>query len=129
MKRILIIDDDPQVRMMLRMTFEDAGFEVSEAADGEAGVRKFQRCPADLVVTDLVMPGKEGIETIVEIRQGFPEAKVVAISGGGKLGPDSYLKIAAECGAARVFSKPIDRAQLIACVRELTSQEQRDRLP
>lgn len=120
MKRILVIDDDPQVRMMLRMTFEDAGFEVLEASDGEAGVKQFRSSPTEIVITDLVMPGKEGIETIVEIKQVFPEAKVVAISGGGKLGPDNYLKIAAECGAEHVFSKPIDRARLVACVCALT---------
>ena len=119
MARILIIDDDEQARMMLRMTFEDAGYEIEEALDGETGLRLYREDPADLVITDLVMPGKEGVETIMELLRDFPEAKIIAISGGGKVSPNGYLRAARTLGAIRAFTKPLDREELVKAVNEI----------
>jgi len=124
MPRILIIDDEAQIRLMLRMTFEDEGYEVVEASDGAEGIELFTCNPTDCVITDIIMPEKEGIETILELKKLDPELKIIAISGGGKSSPDDYLAAAERLGANRTFFKPIDRAELVTAVRELLQCEQ-----
>ncbi len=119
MKRILVIDDDEQIRLMLRMTLERNGFEVCEAGDGREGLRRFCTEQPDLVITDLVMPEKEGIETIMEIRQHTPDVKIIAISGGGKVNPQNYLELAHRLGAQRTFSKPVDIKELLNSIVSL----------
>ena len=94
MARILIIDDDVQILSMLRQTLEREGYEVVEASDGEQGEKLFREKPTDLIITDLIMPEKEGVETIKEIRSEFPETKIIAMSGGGRIGPEMYLNFA-----------------------------------
>ncbi len=113
MAKILIIDDDDQFRKMLSQTLVKAGYSVSEASDGSEGIRTFRQDPADLVITDIVMPDKEGIETIMEIRQMAPELKIIAVSGGGRIGSESYLELARKLGAVHTFSKPIDRKKVV----------------
>ncbi|MBD3337336.1 MAG: response regulator [Candidatus Eisenbacteria bacterium] len=120
MKRILIVDDDDQVRSMLRLTLERAGYEVEEAPDGRAAVACSARKPFDLVITDIIMPELEGFETIHKLRTAHPEVKIIAISGGGRLAPDGYLEVAGNLGAARSFVKPVDRDELLKAVHELT---------
>ncbi len=122
MHSVLIIDDDAQVLLMLRMTYEEAGFRVVEACNGLEGINKFTESPTDLVVTDIFMPEKEGIETIVELKQLNPDVKLIAISGGGKLLPDEYLSFASRLGALRTFEKPIDRELLLRASRELLEE-------
>ncbi len=119
MASILIIDDEPQVRLMLRMKLEAHGYEVKDADDGRKGLRLYREDPTDLIITDLIMPEKEGIETISEVKSEFPDVKVIAISGGGRFGPDGYLDIAKGIGAERTFSKPIELNELIKAVEEL----------
>jgi CheY-like chemotaxis protein len=119
MARILVIDDDDQVRDMLRQMMAHAGHDVVVAADGEIGMRMHREQPADLVLTDIIMPEKDGWEAIVELRKEFPAVKIIAISGGGRLGPYSYLAIAKRFGALRVFAKPIEKAELLRAVEEL----------
>lgn len=119
MARILIIDDDAQIRNMLRQMLEREGFEIADAADGKAGIRLFHQAPADLVITDIIMPDKEGLETIRELLQDNPDLRIIAMSGGGLVGPHHYLKIAEGFGAIRTFTKPIDRRELISAVREV----------
>ncbi len=119
MPRILIIDDDAQIRMMLSMTFEDAGYKVENAPDGKTGINLYKQKPADIVITDLIMPEKEGIETILELRQGFPDAKIIAISGGGKGFPGTYLDLAERLGAQLTFSKPFDVRDLLMAVKKI----------
>jgi DNA-binding NtrC family response regulator len=114
MPKILIIDDDNQFRKMLCQTLEKAGYTVSEAVNGTKGVDFFKKESADLVITDILMPDKEGIETIMEIRRMAPDIKIIAISGGGRIGSDSYLDLARKLGAIETFSKPIDRKKLVA---------------
>ncbi len=117
--RILVIDDDEQMRILLRQVMEWAGYEVIEAGDGREGMLKQRKQRADLVITDLIMPEQEGLETITSLRREYPELKIIAISGGGRIGPDAYLPAAQELGADRVFSKPFDVRQLAATVKEL----------
>lgn len=117
--KILIIDDDEQMRVLLRQVMEWSGYEVFEAADGRAGMLKQRKEQADLVITDLIMPEQEGLETITGLKKEYPELKIIAISGGGRIGPDAYLPAAQELGADRVFSKPFDVRELANTVKEL----------
>ena len=116
MPKILIIDDDNQFRKMLYQTLEKAGYTVSEATNGTKGIASFEQAPADLVITDILMPDKEGIETIMEIRRMAPDIKIIAVSGGGRIGSDSYLDLARKLGAIETFSKPIDRKKLVEVI-------------
>ncbi len=119
MKRILVIDDDVQVRQMLKQTLEREGYEVVDAADGAKGIRLYRDEPTDLVITDIIMPEKEGIETIIELKRDFPDVKIIAISGGGRVDPGHYLEIASRCGVDRTFSKPLDRVELLEAIQQL----------
>lgn len=119
MARILIIDDEQPIRMMLRMMLESEGHTVTEAADGTEGIKLFRQDPQDLVITDLIMPEKEGIETIMELRKDYPEVKVIAISGGGRNNPEWYLKTAKLLGAKEVLVKPIRKEALLTVIRNL----------
>ena len=119
MARILIIDDDEHVRRSLKMALEDEDHDVAEAADGEEGMRRLRERPARLVITDIFMPEKEGLETIDEIRRDYPDTRIIAISGGGRMDPREYLEIARRVGADRSLMKPFDLRQLVALVDEL----------
>jgi CheY-like chemotaxis protein len=119
MARILVIDDDDTVRLSIRLALEDAEHEVDEAPDGAAGMARLKVQPADLVVTDIFMPEKEGLETIDEIRHDYPDAKIIAISGGGRMEPQDYLEIARQLGADRALLKPFDIQLLVDTVAEL----------
>ncbi len=117
--RILVIDDDDQMRVLLRQVMEWAGYEVTEATNGRQGMMQQRKNPADLVITDLIMPEQEGLETIGQLRKEFAGIKIIAISGGGRIGPEAYLPAARELGADRVFSKPFDVQELVTSVKEL----------
>ncbi len=119
MSKILVIDDDPHVSGFLHVLLSREGYEVEVAADGDKGLKAFRAAPADLVITDIIMPEREGIEVISELRRLSPDTKVIAISGGGRIGPESYLPLARNLGASRTFTKPLDKNELIAAIREL----------
>jgi len=99
MARILVVDDEDLVRLTLRQMLEAGGHEVIEAANGKQGVALEAENPVDLVVTDIIMPEQEGIETIVQLRRKNPSLKIIAISGGGRMKNMDFLKIAANVGA------------------------------
>lgn len=122
MARILVIDDDPQLRTLLSRYFGRRGYEVLQAEDGNTGLAIFREQGADVIITDLIMPGKEGMETIIELRQEYPDARIIAISGGGRVAPEGYLQLAKGIGAARVFSKPFELEQLKDAVDDLLAQ-------
>lgn len=123
MARILVIDDEASIRDMLRLALEEAGHEVTLAVDGAAGLRQVRQTLPDLVVTDLIMPEKEGIETILELRRvTSAHLPIVAISGGGKGGQREYLEVARKLGADRTLSKPFKIAHLLAVIQELLDQ-------
>ncbi len=117
--RILVIDDDDQMRVLLRQVMEWAGYEVIEATNGRQGMMQQRKNPADLVITDLIMPEQEGLETISQLKKEFVGIKIIAISGGGRIGPEAYLPAARELGADLVFSKPFDVQELVSSVKEL----------
>ncbi len=119
MTQILVIDDDIEIREMLKQLLERADYEVSVAPDGKVALRLHHAKPADLVITDIVMPEKEGLETIMELRRDFPSVKVIAISGGGKIEANNYLDIAKAMGAQRTFVKPFELNELLEAVRKL----------
>ena len=121
MKRILVIDDDTQFRQMLGQMLERAGYEVLEAANGKEGIELCQQAPTDLIITDIIMPEKEGVETIIELKRDFQDVKIIAVSGGGRADSKDYLKIAKRLGADRIFSKPFDREELLAAIEKLLS--------
>jgi DNA-binding response OmpR family regulator len=118
MKKILIIDDDPQLRRYLGALLRRLKYEVLEAEEGEQGMKLLKSDPSDLVITDIVMPGKEGVETIREIRKIHPGVKIIAISGSGT-GGDLYLPVAKKLGADVTLAKPFSAEQLIEAVRSL----------
>jgi len=117
--RILLIDDESEIRKLFIKKLAGKGYEIIEACDGKEGLKLYHETRPDLVITDLVMPEKEGIETIIELKREFPNVKIIAISGGGRNVPGAYLHIAKNLGAERTFSKPIDWPELIKTVREL----------
>lgn len=121
--RILVIDDDEQMRVLLRQVMEWSGYTVIDAENGRQGMQKQRELPVDLVITDLIMPEQEGLETISTLKKEFPDVKIVAISGGGRIGPEAYLPAALELGADLVFSKPFDVKEFVAAVRGLLEND------
>jgi DNA-binding response OmpR family regulator len=119
MRKILIIDDDAQILSLLARSMEMAGFDAVTASDGRDGQRLLETQHFDLVITDLIMPEKEGMETITFIKRNFPTVKIIAISGGGRIGPETYLPPALELGADRAFAKPFPMNEMMTAVREL----------
>jgi DNA-binding response OmpR family regulator len=117
--RILVIDDEDQPRQILQQALERAGYEVTTARDGSEGLRRFRAAPTDLVITDILMPEKEGLETIVDLRREFPAVKIIAISGGGRTGSLNFLDIAERLGAQRTLQKPFGLHEMLAVVHEL----------
>jgi CheY-like chemotaxis protein len=118
MPRVLIIDDEPEIRTLVQHVLNGAGYETVQAGDGREGIALLRKDPADLIITDLIMPGQEGLETIMEIRRFYPKMKIVAMSGGGHGGVLDFLPMASQLGAARTLPKPFTRDQLLTAVRE-----------
>jgi DNA-binding response OmpR family regulator len=115
-KRILIIDDDLAVRDTLIAILEDRGYEVMTAVNGQQGLAVFRSERTDLLVTDIVMPVKEGLQTIREIRAERPDMKIIAISGGSRTERHDFLEIARQLGAWDVVVKPFDAEDFVARV-------------
>jgi DNA-binding response OmpR family regulator len=122
MKKILVVDDDSTVRELLRVVLEREGYHVTTAADGKEAIRLFRQKPADLIITDIIMPEQEGLKTIYDLRRDHPSVPVIAISGGGQYGLGDYLEAATAFGADRTFAKPFDRSELLDAVRGLLSR-------
>ena len=115
MARILLIDDEDALREVLAMTLAQAGHLVIQAADGKTGVELFRVEPTDLVITDIIMPGQEGIETIVALRRALPKLPIIAMSGGTSHSR-FYLEMADKLGAQRTLAKPFSATQLLGAV-------------
>jgi DNA-binding response OmpR family regulator len=122
MKRILLVDDNEPFRRGLGLTLERAGYEVQSAPDGAVALKLFREFPADLVITDLIMPEKEGLETIMDLRRLQPELKIIAMSGGGRIDPNDYLPIAKKLGAALTLSKPFSTGEILEAVAGLLAR-------
>lgn len=119
MARILLIDDDNLVRMAISAVLEGAGHEVVQAPNGRVGTAAYARSAFDLVITDILMPEQEGIETIRILRHANPSVKILAISGGGRIGSQDFLLLAEMLGAAATLKKPFDPDELTARVAAL----------
>jgi DNA-binding response OmpR family regulator len=117
MAKILVIDDDPLVRSTVARVLRHRGYEAILAEDGYKGLKLFQSEAPDLVVTDIIMPDREGIETIREMRAVRADVKIIAISGGGRLGNLDLLAMAGKLGADEIVAKPFDAAELVAPIR------------
>ena len=122
MSRVLVIDDEPYILLMLKKLFEKEGFEVDIAINGDEGIRMFAKYPADVIITDIVMPEKEGLETIREFKQTNPDLKIIAISGGGRIDSKEYLDSARLFGASKIFRKPFKQREMVNAVHELLSE-------
>ena len=123
MAKVLVIDDDPGFRRMIRMILARMHHDVVEAKDGNEGVARFTADRPDLVISDIVMPDKEGIETILEIRAMAPDAKIIAMSGGGVSVGTGYLAAALKLGANLILAKPFRPAELTAMVEQLLPKD------
>ncbi len=121
--RVLLVEDDDVLREVLRQTLKLEDFNVSCAPNGNEAIKLARIHHFDLVITDLVMPEKEGIETIRELRELDPEIKILAMSGGQGNTSRDYLPLAKMLGAAAVLKKPFDRLTLLRTVRQLVGPE------
>ena len=119
MARILVVDDEPSMRDLVALVLELDKHDVVTARDGNTALEEIEKTEFDLVITDLVMPDREGIETIINLRKSRPGLKVIAMSGGGFGSAGDYLEIAASVGAARTLAKPFSNDQLLKTVREV----------
>lgn len=127
MSKILIIEDEESIRNLLKKVFETSGHSVLEAHDGETGCQIYREEKADIIITDIFMPKKEGLETIKELKRDFPDIKIIAISGGGIKNSQgslttNYLNIAMKFGATHTFEKPFNIDELLKAVNELAGQ-------
>ena len=117
MASVLIIDDEREVLRALRRALEREGHTVREAADGKTALRHFAGDPADLVISDIYMPEMDGIEFLIRVREAFPEAKIIAMSGGGHLAKEQVLKAADALGAVGVLEKPFSTEEVLEAVQ------------
>jgi CheY-like chemotaxis protein len=116
MAKILLVEDDEELRYTMRLKLAALGHTVDEAPDGKAGLERFQASAPDLVITDLVMPRMEGVEMIHTMKRARPAVKIVAMSGGGVNAASAYLRIAQQLGAAAILAKPFSHLELESVV-------------
>lgn len=116
MAKILVIDDEEMARYTVMKILHSAGYEVTEAENGDLGLRRLGSQPADLVITDIIMPEKEGIGTILELKQNYPDVKIIAMSGGGRTVNLDYLGKAQKLGANAAIAKPFTKDELLTVV-------------
>lgn len=126
MKRILIIDDEESALDLLRRILEQEGHEVAAARNGQEGVEIFRRQQFDLVVTDMVMPVKDGLKTILELRRVDPAIPLIAISGGGAIAKERYLNVAGYIEGVCTLPKPFSRVELLSAIDKLLNPPVQD---
>ena len=119
MARILLFDDDCELRDAVRSILEEAGHEVQDAGDGDTGVQMYRDDPTDLVITDICMPEKSGNQAIIELRDEYPDVKIIAMSGGGSVNVETYMRVAKKLGADHAIAKPFAPDELLSAVRAL----------
>jgi DNA-binding response OmpR family regulator len=125
MIKILVIDDERMIRTIAVRILQRADYEIFTAVNGFEGLACFRRERPDLVITDIIMPEREGIETIRHMKRERPDTKIIAMSGGGRLGDADFLSMARELGASDVIRKPFDPRELLdrvaQCLGERTA--------
>ncbi len=120
MTKILIVEDDPQIRSMLEETLKLEGFETAVAENGNDALEKYGSVAPDLIITDILMPEKEGLGLITELKKTKDDVKIIAISGGApSISPGCNLELAQMFGAHKTFQKPLDIDALLDTIREL----------
>lgn len=120
MAKILIVEDDEQLREMLTQVLERENYHVFGSSNGEEAIRILKQSQIDLLITDIIMPQKDGTRLIMEIRKDFPDLQIIAISGGARhIDPQNPLLIAKKLGAHVTFAKPFKLNELLGAVREL----------
>ena len=117
MVKILVIDDNDLVRASTRAILESEGYAVDEAGDGDVGIARATSSAPDLILTDIVMPNKEGIEMIRDLRSRGYDGPIIAMSGGGRLDATEVLDLAGKLGADACIAKPFKKAELLAKVK------------
>jgi CheY-like chemotaxis protein len=123
-RRLLVADDSADMRESLRLVLERAGYEVLLAADGIGALEQQRARPADVLITDIFMPERDGLETITSFRREFPRTRIVAMSGGGvRIGGSFYLETAAVAGADATLRKPFDPKSLLQVLQELAPSD------
>lgn len=132
MAKILVIDDEEDIRVVLKQVLERAGYDVCVAADGKEGLEVMAQQGADLVITDVIMPGIDGVATVQKIREKFLNTRIIVISGGGNVAPleyepgaiatNAYLASAENAGADRTMTKPFKRQELLDAIKELMTE-------
>ncbi len=123
MAKVLIIEDDDMFREVLVQMLGRAGYEVEKASNGNKAMQLCEEFTPDLVLTDIIMPDKEGLETIQELVTRYPGIRIVAMSGGGKFGPDSYLPLARTLGASACLQKPFMREELLSTLSKVLEED------
>lgn len=129
MSRIIVIDDEEDIRNVLKEVLERAGYDVETAENSDMGMQILRTTGADLVITDIIMPGKDGVDTAYQIRMEFPKTRIIVISGGGNVMPMdyepsaiktmAYLASADAAGADMTLTKPFDRQEILDAVNGL----------
>lgn len=116
MAKILVLDDEASILLMLKKMLERAGHEVDIALNGSDGLELFKKNKYDLLITDIIMPHKDGLEVVLELRKKYPELRIIAISGGGRIHPEGYLPSAKHFGADLIFQKPLVQKEFLQAV-------------
>ena len=123
-KKVLVIDDEEGLRRMYRELFQERGYEVITAEDGNKGIELFGREQPAVVILDIIMPEKEGVETMIELKKLDPNVKVIAVSGGGQIKAQEYLNVMRHFGAEYTFQKPVSTGELLGAVKQLCRPEE-----
>lgn len=123
MAKILVIDDQPEILLAIRKILEAEGHQVLQASDGNEALTSFKADPPDLVITDLFMPGKDGIEFLLELKTVSPASRVIAMSGGGVLPREEILEFADVLGAHTLLRKPFSREEVLDAIGKVLDQE------
>ena len=113
---ILVVDDEPELRELLLLVLKQAGHTAVGAADGHEAGLAIAGQPFDIVMTDLIMPERDGLEFIAEVRNKYPDVRIIAMSGGGHIARDSYLRIAQGFGAHAILEKPFENKELFSAI-------------
>lgn len=116
---ILVVDDEPELREVIMRVLEDVGHKVTLAENGNEASKALARGAFDLVLTDVIMPDRDGMQVITELRRKYPQVRVVAMSGGGHVPRDQYLKIAKGLGAHAALEKPFSTQELLGVIEQV----------
>ena len=122
MKSVLVVDDEPGMREMVKQLLLNEGYHVLEASNGKHAMEFLKNETLELVITDIIMEEMDGVEIILEIRENYPDVKIIAMSGGNKISSEDYLESASELGTDRIFTKPFALSDMLNAIKELIEE-------